>query len=52
MGALCGAALLVIAALVVAAMVLPQREDLVARGRRSELLATAALAGMITAERW
>jgi hypothetical protein len=49
MGALCGAALLVMAALVVAAMVLPLREDLVAPGRQSELAGTAALAGMITA---
>lgn len=49
MGALCGAALLVLAVLAVAAMVLPQREDLVAPGRRSELVGTAALAGMETA---
>ena len=45
MGALCGAALMVLSVLAVAAMVLPQREDLVSPGRWSELVDTDALTG-------
>ena len=50
MGALYGSVLLVLAALAVVAMVLPQREDLVAPGRRSELVGTAALSKSLSAE--